>query len=117
MSATHPWCRYCGGDRPMHKLPCEEVPLDRLRYGLCLEAVADAATFQIARTLNRSRADSYAARQRWWRVYAAYPQIYREAAWRVWQSAVYQATKDDDSARHTRPRELLARLRRPLYSV
>lgn len=79
--------------------------------------VADEATFQIARTLNRSRADSYAARQRWWRVYSAYPQVYRDAAWKVWASSVYQATKDDDTARETRPRELLARLRRPLYSV
>jgi hypothetical protein len=81
------------------------------------QSIADEATFQIARTLNRSRADSYAARQRWWRVYAAYPQNYRDAASRVWQSSVYQATKDDGTPRHTRPRELLARLRRPLYSV
>jgi hypothetical protein len=81
------------------------------------QSIADEAAFQIARTLNRSRADSYAARQRWWRVYAAYPQVYRDAASRVWQSAVYQATKDDSAPRETRPRELLARLRRPLYSV
>jgi hypothetical protein len=87
------------------------------RWGVQVyQSIADEATFQIARTLNRSRADSYAARQRWWRVYAAYPQVYRDAASRVWQSSVYQATKDDAAPRETRPRELLARLRRPAHS-
>jgi hypothetical protein len=95
----------------------ERWEYNRFHFWNCFELIADEATFQIARTLNRSRADSYAARQRWWRVYAAYPQVYRDAASRVWQSSVYQATKDDGTPRHTRPRELLARLRRPLYSV
>ena len=57
------------------------------------EAVADEATFQIARMLNRSRAESPAARGRWWRVYSAFPALYREAAYKVWDKQGYQARR------------------------
>lgn len=111
------WRCLCGLDNHPSHLVCERCLQPWTHFaGLCA-SIADEATFQIARTLNRSRVDSYPARQRWWRVYAAFPQLYRDAALKVWVSAVYQASKDDDSLRWTRPRELLARLRRPLYSV
>ena len=54
-----------------------------LKRALLTESLADEATFQIARTLNRSRADSEAARRRWWRVYSASPGLYRDAARRI----------------------------------
>jgi len=60
---------------------------------LLVEPLADEATFLIARTLNRSRADSQRARQRWWRVYSAFPGLYRDAAARCWQRLIINVGK------------------------
>jgi hypothetical protein len=60
-------------------------PAVYIASALLLEGLADEATFLIARALNKSRADSRAARIRWWRVYSAFPRLYREAAARCWE--------------------------------
>lgn len=51
---------------------------------LLVEAVADEATFQIARALGSHFGSSDASRIRWWRIYSQDPSLYREAAARCW---------------------------------
>ena len=54
-------------------------------YLLLVEAVADEATFQIARALGSHFGSSDASRIRWWRIYSQDPSLYREAAARCWE--------------------------------
>src|SRR5271163_1092735 len=97
-----PECQRCGSPKPeMHPAVqhegevhlCHDAFHGTHKLAPLAEAVADEATFLIARTLNKSRADSEAARRRWWRVYSAFPELYRDAAARCWQRRIVEARK------------------------
>jgi hypothetical protein len=56
-----------------------------IRAALLTEAVADLATFEIAKALGSHFSTSEARRIRWWRIYSLDPSLYREAAARCWE--------------------------------